>query len=71
MAKAKNINMDQLLTAEQTVEHAPEGFSDLYFLAVPRQTLEELNAAASANYMTLAQVLSEALSLWMEKNGTP
>lgn len=69
MAKTKNIDLDDLLTPEQNVHHSEEGLADLYFLAIPRQTLEELNKAASSQSMTIAEVLSAALSLWMKENG--
>lgn len=64
MAKAESVNIDDLLTPEQRVEG--QSMADLYFLAVPRQTLEELNKAAKARGMTLAEALAQAVEGWLE-----
>lgn len=63
MPKAKATDVNDFLTPEQRVEG--ESFADLYFLAVPRQTLEVLNKEAKARGLSLSQALSQAVERWL------
>lgn len=63
MPKATATDVDDLLTPEQRVEG--QNFADLYFLAVPRQTLEVLNKEAKARGLTLSQALTQAVEQWL------
>lgn len=66
MPKAVSQNIDDLLTSEQKVDIADQGIADLYFLAIPRQTLEVLNSKAKERGLTLAQALGQAVDNWLE-----
>jgi len=67
MPKATPADLSDLLTPEQHVEESKEGLSDLYFLMVPRHTLEVLNEAAKQRGLTLAQALGEAVDNWLKE----
>ena len=66
MPKAVSQNIDDILTSEQKVDLADQGLADLYFLAIPRQTLEVLNSKASERGLTLAQALAQAVDDWLK-----
>lgn len=63
--RPKSENLDNYVTPEQNIEGL--GMADLYFLPIPRQTLEEINKEANGRGLTFAQALSEALSDWFKK----
>ena len=64
-AKAKQTNVDDLLTPEQVVES--KGFSDLLMLGFPRETYVRMTQEANKRGQTFAQALSEALDDWLKK----
>lgn len=48
-------------------EVAPQGGTDLYFLAVPGVTYKQLSDAAAVRNLTLAQLVSAAFSEYLKK----
>jgi hypothetical protein len=66
MSKAVSSNISDLLTSEQHVESSAQGMADLYFLLVPRQTLEKLTTEAERRGLTLAEALGQALGNWLQ-----
>ncbi len=68
MAKGKATDISDLLTPEQNVEESGVGMPDLYFLMVPRHTLEVLNAEAKKRGLTLAVALGQAVENWLKED---
>jgi hypothetical protein len=66
MAKAASTDLSDLLTSEQHVESSEKGMADLYFLMVPRHTLEVLSKEAERRGMTLAIALGQAVDNWLQ-----
>jgi len=66
MAKAVTTDVSDLLTSEQNLESSGQGLADLYFLMVPRQTLEVLRAEAERRSITLAEALGQAIGNWLQ-----
>lgn len=66
MPKAVSTDVSDLLTSEQNLELSGMGFADLYFMMVPRQTLEVLGAEAERRGMTLAEALGQAIGNWLQ-----
>lgn len=60
-------DLSDLLTSEQHVESSGLGMADLYFMMVPRHTLEVLSAEAESRGLTLAQALGQAVDNWLNK----
>ena len=50
-------------------EDAPPGAAPVYFLAVPELAYKALSDAAAKHNMTLAQLLSEAVSAYLKNEG--
>ena len=67
MSKATTTDVSTLLTSEQHVESSGQGMADLYFMLVPRHTLEVLNAEAEKRGLTLAQAFGQAVDNWLQK----
>jgi len=67
MAKAVVRREEDILTPEQVA--ARTGMLDIYFLAVPRETMESINERAKIIGLTGAQAISDALTDWLEKVG--
>lgn len=49
-------------------EEAPPGAAPVYFLAVPEQAYKALSDAAAKKNLTLAQLLSEAVSAYLKND---
>lgn len=59
----------QALMADLSPEEPVPGTEAIYFLAVPESAYKGLSDAAKARNMTLAQLLSEAVSVFLKNEG--
>ena len=67
MAKGVAQKDEEILTPEQVA--AGTSMADIYFLAVPRVTLEAITQRANKVGMTGAQAIAEAMDDWLNKVG--
>ena len=67
MTKATAQDDSEIRTPEQVV--ADTSFADIYFLGIPRVTMEAINGEAKKRGQTFAQALAEAVDDWLKKEG--
>lgn len=67
MAKAVAKPDEEVLEPEQVAEQT--SMADIYFLAIPRVTLEAINERAKTVGLTGAQAIAEAMADWLKKVG--
>jgi hypothetical protein len=67
MAKGIAQKDEEILSPEQVA--ADTSMADIYFLAVPRVTLERINGQAQKVGLTAAQAIAVALEDWLKKVG--